>query len=250
MLSRQQLEIINRKSLRYPLHIAEKDYLLALVLQLISNSPLSKKLVFKGGTAVHHCYLEQYRFSEDLDFSSDQQHVSYEEVQEVLTSVDFLEIKKHYQSNATIKIERLLYTGPLGHPNSVKVEIDFLQNVLLPVKRLPYRTAWGLEFPVRVMDLREICAEKIRAMSDRARYRDFYDMYLILETHRVDLKEVTGYVQRKEIRQPISKVSISKNWRIAKAEKVNEKQTIYQSRPVEDQLIEEMISSLPFDEIA
>lgn len=31
MLSRQQLEIINRKTLRYPLHIAEKDYVLAVV---------------------------------------------------------------------------------------------------------------------------------------------------------------------------------------------------------------------------
>jgi predicted nucleotidyltransferase component of viral defense system len=250
MLSRQQLEIINRKTLRYPLHIAEKDYLLALVLQLITDSPLGEKLVFKGGTAIHHCYLEQHRFSEDLDFSSGQYSVSFEEVQEVLTSLDYLEIKKHYQSNATIKIERLLYTGPLGHPNSIKVEIDFLQNVLLPVKRLPYRTAWGFEFPVRVMDLREICAEKIRAMSDRARYRDFYDIYLILEKHRVDLEEVTGYVQRKEIRQPISKASISKNWRIAKAQIENEKQTIYYSRPVEDQLIEEMIHDLPFDEIA
>jgi predicted nucleotidyltransferase component of viral defense system len=212
MLSRQQLEIINRKTLRYPLHIAEKDYLLALVLQLITDSPLGEKLVFKGGTAIHHCYLEQHRFSEDLDFSSGQYSVSFEEVQEVLTSMDYLEIKKHYQSNATIKIERLLYTGPLGHPNSIKVEIDFLQNVLLPVKRLPYRTAWGFEFPVRVMDIREICAEKIRAMSDRARYRDFYDMFLILEIHQPDLEEIIGYMRRKEIRQSISKTSIMKNW--------------------------------------
>ena len=93
MLSRQQLEIINRKTLRYPLHIAEKDYLLALVLQLITDSPLGEKLVFKGGTAIHHCYLEQHRFSEDLDFSSGQYSVSFEEVQEVLTSMDYLEIK-------------------------------------------------------------------------------------------------------------------------------------------------------------
>jgi predicted nucleotidyltransferase component of viral defense system len=161
------LEIINRKTLRYPLHIAEKDYLLALVFQSITDSRLGEKLVFKGGTAVHHCYLEQYRFSGDLDFSSGQHPVSLEEIQEVLTSLDYLDIKKYYQSNVTIKIERLLYTGPLRYPNSIKVEIDFLQNVLLPVKRLPYRTAWGLEFPVRVMDVREICAEKIRAMSDR-----------------------------------------------------------------------------------
>jgi len=249
MLSRQQLEIINRKTLRYPLHIAEKDYLLALVLQLITDSPLGEKLVFKGGTAIHHCYLEQHRFSEDLDFSSGQYSVSFEEVQEVLTSMDYLEIKKHYQSNATIKIERLLYTGPLGHPNSIKVEIDFLQNVLLPVKRLPYRTAWGFEFPVRVMDIREICAEKIRAMSDRARYRDFYDMFLILEIHQLDLEEIIGYMRRKEIRQSISKTSIMKNWVFTRAEKESEKQTTYYSRPVDDHLIEEMIQNLPFDEI-
>jgi predicted nucleotidyltransferase component of viral defense system len=249
MLSRQQLEIINRKTLRYPLHIAEKDYLLALVLQLITDSPLGEKLVFKGGTAIHHCYLEQHRFSEDLDFSSGQYSVSFEEVQEVLTSLDYLEIKKHYQSNATIKIERLLYTGPLGHPNSIKVEIDLLQNVLLPVKRLPYRTTWGFEFPVRVMDIREISAEKIRAMSDRARYRDFYDMFLILEIHQPDLEEIIGCIRRKEIRQSISKTSIMKNWVITRPEKESERQTTYYSRPVDDHLIEKMIQNLPFDEI-
>ncbi len=47
---------------------------------------------------------------------------------------------------------------------------------MLPAQEIPYRTAWGIEFPVRVMDIKEICAEKIRAMSDRARYRDFEEM--------------------------------------------------------------------------
>ena len=69
-LNRAQLEIINRRALRYPLRIAEKDYFLALAIQRISQSPLKDKLVFKGGTAIHHCYLPQYRFSEDLDFTS------------------------------------------------------------------------------------------------------------------------------------------------------------------------------------
>lgn len=249
MLSRQQLEIINRKSLKYPLHIAEKDYLLALVLQQITHSPLGNKLIFKGGTALHHCYLEQNRFSQDLDFSSGQQPVSLEEVQEVLTSLEYLEVKKHFQSKATIKIERLLYTGPLGHPNSIKLDIDILQNVLLPAKSLLYRTVWGLEFPVSVMDIREICAEKIRAMSNRARYRDFYDMFLILESHQLDLEEITGYIRRKEIRQPISKTSMMKNWEITRDQKEDEIMAIYYSRTVEDQQIIEMINDLPIDEI-
>lgn len=245
MLSRQQLEILNRKSLRYPLQIAEKDYILALVLQLISRSPLGKKLVFKGGTSLHHCYLEQQRFSEDLDFSSGQQPVSFEEVQDILKSADYLAVKKHYQSPATMKIERLLYTGPIGFPNSIKLDIDVLQNVLLPVQEIPYRTAWGVEFPVRVMDIREICAEKIRAMSDRARYRDFFDVYLVLKTYNLDLQEILGYIRQKEIRKPITKASILQNWKMTEEQKESEKKAIYYSQPIEDSIIEDMLHGLP-----
>lgn len=197
MLTRQQLEILNRKTLRYPLEIAEKDYMLALVLQLLSSSPLGEKLVFKGGTCLHHCYLEQQRFSEDLDFSTAQQSISLEEVKNIFSNANNLTIKKHYQSKATIKIERILYTGPLGFPNSIKIDIDVLQNVILPVQEMPYRTVWGIEFPVKVMDIREILAEKIRAMSDRARYRDFFDVYLVLKNYKMDLQEIIGLIRQK-----------------------------------------------------
>lgn len=44
MITRQQLEIINRKTLKYPLQIAEKDYFLALILQIIANSALKNIL--------------------------------------------------------------------------------------------------------------------------------------------------------------------------------------------------------------
>jgi predicted nucleotidyltransferase component of viral defense system len=170
IITRQQLEIINRKTLRYPLQTAEKDYFLALVMQIISDSSLGEKLVFKGGTALHHCYLEQSRFSEDLDFSTNQVNLSLEDIRNIFAGVNFLAVKKDYQSGATIKIERLQYTGPLTLPNSLKVEIDRQQNVLLPPKLMKYNNVWGLDFKVRVMDAREICAEKIRAMSDRARH--------------------------------------------------------------------------------
>ena len=250
MLTRQQLEIINRKSLKYPLHIAEKDYLLALVLQVITNSALGKTLIFKGGTALHHCYLEQYRFSEDLDFSANQRPMALEEVRKVFVDVDYLQIKKDYLSEATIKIEKLQYAGPLTQPNSLKVEIDFLQNVVLPPQTLAYHNVWGLEFSVAVMDIREICAEKIRAMSDRARYRDFYDMYLVLDTHDIDLKEVVELVKKKEVRQPITKANIEKNWQIVLTQKESEMGQIYYSRQVEDADIEKMIRSLPLTEIA
>lgn len=249
MIIRQQLEIINRKTLRYPLHIAEKDYLLTLVLQIIASSPFGKTLIFKGGTALHHCYLEQYRFSEDLDFSSNQTAVALGDIRDIFAQVDYLSIKKDYLSGATLKIEKLQYVGPLIQPNSLKVEVDFLQNVLLPPQTLIYRNVWGIDFKVQVMDVKEICAEKIRAMSDRARYRDFYDIFLLLEKFELDLEEIISYVKQKEVRQPITKSSIQSNWEIIATQKENEMSQIYYSRKVEDDHIETMIQALPLETI-
>ena len=52
---------------------------------------------------------------------------------------------------------------------------------------MQYNNVWGLDFEVLVMDIREICAEKIRAMSDRARYRDFYDLFLMAEKYHPNM---------------------------------------------------------------
>lgn len=249
MLTRQQLEIINRKALAYPLAVAEKDYFLALVLDIIEKSQLGANLVFKGGTAIHHCYLDQYRFSEDLDFSTNQKTITLKDLSDAFASNDYLNVKKDYLSEATVKIEKLQYIGPLMQANSLKVEIDFFQNVLLPTEIMPYKNVWGVDCMVRVMNVKEIAAEKIRAISGRARYRDFYDLFLLIEKYKFDLKEIGGYVRKKEIRKPITKESIRKNWLVVGTQKEAEMEQIYYSRKVSDEQIEAMIKSLPFTRI-
>ena len=117
LISKQELNIINRRSLKYDLSTAEKDYFLAVTLKIMFASPLKNKLVFKGGTAIHHCYLPQYRFSEDLDFTAIDPSVAVEELKAVIESSNFMSIKKEYRSKATIKLERVQYQGPLGLPN-------------------------------------------------------------------------------------------------------------------------------------
>ena len=50
--------------------VVEKDYVLSWLLWGIgSDATLGDKWVFKGGTCLKKCYLETYRFSEDLDFT-------------------------------------------------------------------------------------------------------------------------------------------------------------------------------------
>jgi len=250
MISRQQLEIINRRNLKYPLAIAEKDYFLAIVLKIIAESMLGGTLVFKGGTAIHHCYLEQFRFSEDLDFSANQIPLTLEAMRAVFAPADYLSIKKEYLSGATVKIEKLQYVGPLAQPNSLKVEVDFLQNVLLPPQVMPYKNIWGVDCVVRVMDIKEIAAEKVRAMSDRARYRDFYDLFLILDKYHLDLAEIVSYIKQKEIRKPITKVSILNNLMLVGTQKEADMMQIYYSRTIDDDQIKTMIERLPFTDIS
>lgn len=244
-----QLQLINRKSLKYGLSDAEKDYFLAVVSQIIFESSLKDKIVFKGGTAIHHCYLDQLRFSEDLDFTSLERNITPEEVKKVLEGAEFLRIKKEFVSRATIKIEKLQYSGPLQLPNSLKVEIDFIQNVILPAKEMEYKNVWGLNVKVNVMDIREICAEKIRAMSDRLRYRDFYDFYQILKNFDLNLDEIVELMKKKEVRVPISKKKILQNWQTVQKDKQAEYSRVYYKEDVPDEEIEQAIQILPFDEL-
>lgn len=251
LLSKDDLLIRNRQTLKYNPMIAEKDYFLAIVSKIIYESELSNKIIFKGGTALHHCYISQSRFSEDLDFSSLDKAITLEEVQKALTSQPFLEVKDTYISKATIKIERLKYNGVLDQPNSLRVEIDFIQKTILPPHDLEYKNVWGVDTKVRVMDIREICSEKIRAMSDRARYRDFYDYYLIMQHFSLNFSEIYDLMVQKETRKVVSKESILKNWEFAKEGKLKEKSTVYYLDAVyeHDEQIQEVLEKLSFHPI-
>ena len=99
------------------------------------------------------------------------------------------------------------------------------------------------------MDEREICAEKIRAVSQRARYRDFYDLFLLFNDYGFELTEIIALVKRKEVRSPISPARIIKNWQVAKEQQSRDLARIYCSRPIEDEEIEAMIEKFAFREI-
>ena len=48
----------------------EKDYVIGWMLWAIGSHPvLGSTWAFKGGTCLKRCYMETYRFSEDLDFT-------------------------------------------------------------------------------------------------------------------------------------------------------------------------------------
>ncbi len=226
LLDKARLLTINKKNFVYPLAVTEKDYMLAIVLQIIYNSKLKDKLIFKGGTAIHHLYLDQLRFSEDLDFTA-LEPISINDLMETFKPFDFLEIVKYYPSNFALKVERLKFLGPLGQANSIKIDVNLTQKLILPAEELEYKNIFNVPVKVKSMALSEICAEKIRAINERARYRDFYDLAMALKVNNFEPKEILKILKQKELRKPLGKESILDNLNISLEAKESGAENLY-----------------------
>lgn len=91
-----------------PANTIEKDYVLNwLLFGITSSESLKNKWIFKGGTCLKKCYFEQYRFSEDLDFTiTDPEHMSENFLQK-----EFSEICSwiYEESGIEIPIEKLSF---------------------------------------------------------------------------------------------------------------------------------------------
>jgi predicted nucleotidyltransferase component of viral defense system len=120
--------------------------------------------------------------------------------------------------------------------------------VLPPVKR-PYENVWGIQAKVQTMDLLEIAAEKIRAAATRVRYRDFYDLYLILTNAEIEVREAVALLRRKEIRATVGPLQIGENWRQAKREADDDLRSIYCSKLVDHAAITDIVDQFEFDPI-
>ena len=79
----------------------EKDYILSWLLQGIAqHEQLSTATVFKGGTLLKKVYFEDYRFSEDLDFTLLDNYISNEQIFEW-----FSEVFGYIKDEANIPLE-------------------------------------------------------------------------------------------------------------------------------------------------
>ena len=61
--------LVKETGQRIPEAVIERDYILAWFLSGLAEHPLRDVLAFKGGTALRRCWIEGYRFSEDMDFT-------------------------------------------------------------------------------------------------------------------------------------------------------------------------------------
>jgi predicted nucleotidyltransferase component of viral defense system len=200
---------------RVPERTIELDYCLSWFLACFGEHPFGKELAFKGGTALRRCHIGEYRFSEDLDFTALRDGVTMEELRRAVNEVaavvrqrsgiqmDFdHEDTDSHQNSHTFYVG---YTGPLGRRDTFKVDVTLKEMVVLDLVTLPVIKTYPefLDVPenagVLCYCLTEIVAEKIVALSDRARTqpRDLYDLWYLTHFQDVDMLDAVDAVMQK-----------------------------------------------------
>lgn len=179
----------------------EKDYILSWILfGIAKHEQLSKAIVFKGGTVLKKVYFEDYRFSEDLDFTLLNSETTNEQIFEW-----FKEVFEFIKEEANIPLEiidnnehedgginfYISYIGPLGgQGNNKRVKVDISRSeqlVFEPVMKDLFVDYTDLEaYQLLCYPLEEVLVEKMRSVMQRMQARDFYDIWYLLEEHGMD----------------------------------------------------------------
>lgn len=195
---RELMELAETLALRS--NVVEKDYVLSWLLCGIYHDPaLAGAWVFKGGTCLKKCYFETYRFSEDLDFTiTEESHFNegflkdrFAAISAWLMDQTGIELpvdlmRFDIYSNERGKPQgqgKIAYRGPMasrGDPPRIKLDLTFDEKLVLPPAQRPVSHPYS-DMPDDGMEARcygyeEVFGEKVRALGERARPRDLYDV--------------------------------------------------------------------------
>lgn len=185
--------------------IVEKDYALGWLLAGFGQHPATRdSWLFKGGTCLKKCYFETYRFSEDLDFTlldpaqlnEDFLRGLFQEIadwvyertgMEMPADARRIEVFDNGRGGRSAE-GRIGYRGPIaraGDAPRIKLDLTDHERVVLPAVRRPihhpYSDGLAERMEVTTYAFEEVFAEKVRALAERLRPRDLYD---VIHLHR------------------------------------------------------------------
>lgn len=221
-----------------PFWVVEKDYALSYLLAAVSETEeLGEGLVLKGGTALRKMYFKDYRFSEDIDYSTRTVGPIEELDKHLGAAIRLAESLLEERGPFTIQHEHEPLKEP--HPDGqasfilrlqfpyhrtpmcrIKVEITVDEPVLLSPRKLSILHDFPEDIPgsVQSYDLAEIVSEKLRALlQSRARIRergwatsriarDYYDLWFLLSNEDFSNSNLPDLVSEKA---PIRDVEVN-----------------------------------------
>ena len=176
----------------------EQDLVLSrLIIEIARHPFLSQELVFRGGTCLHKLWLDRpWRYSEDLDYvrrSGGGIGDVLDAIREIAAAVGFGDVQTAVSKHPKARL-RTSYEG--GGPFHVKVEINTFERwPARPPVTKPYavNSPWfegAAEVPT--FCLPELIATKVRALYQRSKGRDLFDIWLAAKHLHLDPAETAA----------------------------------------------------------
>ncbi|MCT1531018.1 nucleotidyl transferase AbiEii/AbiGii toxin family protein [Sphingobacterium daejeonense] len=174
----------------------EQDLVIERTLMAIySDEYLKERLAFRGGTALHKLFLSPAaRYSEDIDLvqiTGEPFGPIMDRLREALLFLGDKPIRKQKQHNNTL-IYRVTSEG--GIPLRLKVEVNCREHhTIFGIHNVKYamQSEWyAAEVSIPTYTLPELLGTKMRALYQRRKGRDLFDMWLAMTKHNVEPNEI------------------------------------------------------------
>lgn len=162
-----------------------REYVQIKFLDIFFRIIKPKTIFFKGGTALRLLYGSD-RFSEDLDFTVPSKKNPFElakqtvfKLKSEIADISIKPIKTLTGASAKITLRGFSPNQPL----TIKLDFSLREHVLMPqVAAIRSGTPVAGISLVDAVSKEEILAEKIRAIVNRKKGRDLYDLWYLLHT--------------------------------------------------------------------
>jgi len=175
----------------------EQDLVICRALvELFNDEFLASHLAFRGGTALHKMYIKpQQRYSEDIDLVQIKAEPIKETIERVRKVLAFLgkPVIKQKAHNNTL-VFRFDSEIPPIMPLRLKIEINCREhfNVLgLTQHNFSVNNQWfSGDCNITTYHLDELLGTKLRALYQRRKGRDLFDLYKALSTQEINVENL------------------------------------------------------------
>lgn len=166
------------------------------LVEIFSDESLADKLVFRGGSAIHKLFLQpQPRYSEDIDLVQKNSGPIKEivsRIQKVLAFIGEPSVKQNVSNNTLLFRFNSENTTPVNL--RLKVEINCREHFsVIGYKEMPFSvsTKWFTgKARIQTYELEELMGTKLRALYQRKKGRDLFDLYKALTLSTPDAGKI------------------------------------------------------------
>ncbi|MFH0909292.1 MAG: nucleotidyl transferase AbiEii/AbiGii toxin family protein [bacterium] len=169
------------------------------VVEIFRHPVLSERLVFRGGTAMHKLFFNPpRRYSEDIDLvqlKAGPIGPIFDALRDALTPLLGKPQRKQGPGVVTLTYRMASETPPIV-PMKLKVEINSREHFTVmgvQKRRFSIASPWFTgECEVPTFDLNELLATKLRALYQRRKGRDLFDLWLGLTEGKANGRQIVG----------------------------------------------------------